>query len=71
MEFSGQEYWSQLPFSPPGDLPDPGIESMSFASHALIGGFFIIALPGKPMLLLLLLNKTSPLQTNMLIKLGI
>jgi len=21
-----QEYWSELPFSPPGDLPDPGIE---------------------------------------------
>ena len=24
--FSGQEYWSGLPCSPPGDLPDPGIE---------------------------------------------
>ena len=27
--FSGQEYWSGLPFSPPEDLPDPGNESMS------------------------------------------
>ena len=27
--FSGQEYWSGLPFSPPEDLSDPGIESMS------------------------------------------
>ena len=26
MELSGQEYWSELPFSFPGDLPDPGIE---------------------------------------------
>ena len=26
MELSGQEYWSELPFSSPGDLPDPGIE---------------------------------------------
>ena len=26
MEFSRQEYWSGLPFSTPGDLPDPGIE---------------------------------------------
>ena len=26
MEFSRQEYWSGLPFSSPGDLPDPGIE---------------------------------------------
>ena len=25
-EFSGQEYWSGLPFPSPGDLPDPGIE---------------------------------------------
>ena len=24
--FSRQEYWSGLPFPPPGDLPDPGIE---------------------------------------------
>ena len=26
MEFSRQEDWSGLPFSSPGDLPDPGIE---------------------------------------------
>ena len=26
MEFSRQEYSSGLPFPPPGDLPDPGIE---------------------------------------------
>ena len=25
MEFSGQEYWSELPFPPPGDLPDLGL----------------------------------------------
>ena len=24
-----QEYWSGLPFSAPGDLPDPGIEPRS------------------------------------------
>ena len=27
MGFSWQEYWSGLPFPPPGDLPDPEIES--------------------------------------------
>ena len=27
--FSGQEHWSGLPFPPPGDLPDPGIEPRS------------------------------------------
>ena len=26
MELSRQEYWRGLPFPPPGDLPDPGIE---------------------------------------------
>ena len=29
MEFSRQEYWSGLPFPPPGDLPDPGISCVS------------------------------------------
>ena len=27
--FPRQEYWSGLPFPPPGDLPDPGIEARS------------------------------------------
>ena len=26
MRFSRQEYWSELPCPPPGDLPDPGVE---------------------------------------------
>ena len=38
MGFSRQEYWSGLPFPPPGDLPDPGIEP---ASLALAGRFVI------------------------------
>ena len=29
MGFSRQEYWSRLPFSSPGHLPDPGIEPRS------------------------------------------
>ena len=37
MESSRQEYWSGLPFPPPGDLLDPGIKPMSLA---LAGGFF-------------------------------
>ena len=40
MGFSRQEYWSGLPFPPPGDLPDPGIEPMSLTSPALADGFF-------------------------------
>ena len=45
MEFSRQEYWTGLPFSPPGDLPNPGIEPVS---PALAGKFFTTAPPGKP-----------------------
>ena len=29
MGFFRQEYWSGLPFPPPGDLPDTGTEPMS------------------------------------------
>ena len=35
MEFSRQEYWSRLPFPPPGHLPDPGVKPTSLASPAL------------------------------------
>ena len=38
--FSRQEYWSELPCPPTGDLPDPGIESTSLMSPVLVGGFF-------------------------------
>ena len=38
MEFSRLEYWSRLPFPPPGDLPDPGIEPASLMFPALAGG---------------------------------
>ena len=31
MGFSRQEYWSGLPFPPPGDLADSGIEPVSLA----------------------------------------
>ena len=32
MGFSRQEYWSGLPFSSPGNLPNPGIKPASPAS---------------------------------------
>ena len=35
MGFPGQEYWSKLPFSPPGDLRDPGLELAALVSPAL------------------------------------
>ena len=32
MGFSKQEHWSGMPFPPPGDLPDPGIQPVSQVS---------------------------------------
>ena len=43
MGFPRQEYWSGLPFPSPGDLPDPGIESVSHMSPALAGRFSTIS----------------------------
>ena len=40
MGFSRQEYWSGLPYPPPGDLPDLRIEPESLTSPALEGRFF-------------------------------
>ena len=48
MGFSWQEYWSGLPFPPPGDPPDPGIKPSSLASPTLAGVFFTTVPPGKP-----------------------
>ena len=46
--FSRQEYWSGLPFPPPEDLQDPGIELKSCVYAALSGKFLLP--PGKPRL---------------------
>ena len=35
-----KEYWSELPCSSRGDLPDPGVEPTSLTSPAWAGGFF-------------------------------
>ena len=43
-----QEHWSGLPFPPPGELPNPGIEPTSPAAPALAGGFFTTEPAGKP-----------------------
>ena len=46
MGFPKQEYWSGLPFPPPGDLPNPETEATSLT---LAGRFFTIEPTGKPM----------------------
>ena len=45
MGFSREEHWNGLPFTPPGDLPDPGIEP---GSPAMAGRFFPAVLSEKP-----------------------
>ena len=45
MTFSRQGYWSGLPFSSPGDLPNPGIEPWS---PALQADSLLTELHGKP-----------------------
>jgi len=46
MEFSRQQYWSGLPCSSPGDLPDPEIEPRSLTSQA---DSLLFRPPGKPL----------------------
>ena len=45
MEFSRQEYWSGLPFPPPENLPDAGIEP---GSHTLWADYLLYERPEKP-----------------------
>ena len=45
VRFLKQEYWSEWPFPPPIDLPDPEIEPVS---PALAGRFITTESPGKP-----------------------
>ena len=52
MGLSRQEYWSRLPFPPPGDLSDPEIEPASLISPALEMGSLPLVSPGKPTLVL-------------------
>ena len=48
-----------MPFPPPGDLPDPGIETGSHASPALAGRFLITETLGKPQINYTLKKKKS------------
>ena len=59
MEFSRQEYWSDLPFPPPRYLPDPETEPTSPPSPALSGEFFTTLPPGKPISVIFLLINTN------------
>ena len=63
VEFSRQEYYSGLPFSFPGDLPDPGINPESPTSHA---DSFVSEPPGKPSKCLVRINSLLRIQEDCL-----
>ena len=54
--FSRQEYWSGLPFAPPEDLPDPGIELTSPASPSLQADSLTTEPSGKAYIYALIYN---------------
>ena len=59
MGFSRKEYWSGLPFPPPGDLPNPGIE---LRSPALQAEALTSEPPGKPSIKQWELTQRKPLE---------
>ena len=60
MGFSRQEYWSGLPFPPPGHPPDPGIEPLS---PALAGGDSLpLSHLGSPIEMLVVVQSPSPVR---------
>ena len=48
MGFLREEYWDGLPFPPPGDLPDPGIEPTSHVTPALQVDSLLLSHLGSP-----------------------
>ena len=48
MEFFRQEYWSELPFPPPGYLPNPRIKPASPMSSALQAVLYLLSHWGSP-----------------------
>ena len=43
-----KEYWSGLPFPPPGDLPDTGIKPTSSAAPVLQADSLLLSHQGSP-----------------------
>ena len=59
MGFFRQGYWNGLPFPPPGDLPDSGIELASPSASVFTGRYFTIEPPGEPIPLMYPLESTG------------
>ena len=48
MGFSRQDYWSELPHPPPGNLPDPGMKPTYLMSPALQADSLPLSHRGSP-----------------------
>ena len=65
MGFPRQEYWSGLPFPPPGGLPEnPGTEPASLVSPALAGGFFNTSTTWEALELVTIISPNMWIQKN-------
>ena len=64
MEFSKQEYWSELPLPAPGDLSNPGIKSRSPALHI---DFLRSEPSGKDVVLILIIIEVTVMVMIMLL----
>ena len=67
-EFFRHECWRGLPFPPPGDLPDPGIEPVFPWSPALVSRFLITVLPEKPQILVVRWNLLGILEEGHMVR---
>ena len=63
VQFSRQEPWSGLPCPPPGDLSNPGIESVSPAAPDLQADSLLLTTKEAPFFLLFILNCLKILKT--------
>ena len=63
MGYSRQEYWSELPFLPSVDLPNPGIKNLSLLGllHLQVGSS-LLAPPGRPHVMYLLFHNKNNLK---------
>ena len=64
MGFSRQENWSGLPCPSPGDLPDPGMKSVSPMSPVLAEGSLPLVPPGRPILFINILEYHLTIKSN-------
>ena len=62
MGFSRQQCWSGLLLPLPGDIPDPGIKTVSPLAPAIVGRFFTTESPRKPLSPAVYRNYSTPKQ---------